>query len=194
MIAIDCEYIPENAPQGDNPGIRPDVEKVYCEVIQIGACKIDDSGNEIQTLNITIKPNLIPHIPPWLIKMTGMTDQKRLIGLNFADGLKQLKDFVGDDNDVWTFNGDWWVLEGNAKKLNVDFPFQVPFKRLKPQLENFNIRIDDFKAKGLNEISSGGLYKVLNIKLPEIEGVGVHDAAHDARSLGFSIYKLKHTS
>jgi len=191
MIAIDHEYIPEDA-QGDLiPSRRPDVKKIYCEIIQMGACKLDNDGNELGILSLTILPNKIGRIPEWLSKMTGMTDEKRGNGIPFQEAIKRLVDFIGDDKDIWTFSGDWWVLNSNCKANNIKFPFPNQFKKAKEELSKYDITLNDYKIAGFDEICSGGLYKVLEIELPEIDGVGAHDAAHDARSLAHSLFKLQ---
>ena len=190
MIGIDHEYIPETAPQGDTPGERPDVQNVYCEIMQMGACKLDRAGREVGVLNLTVRAHRIITIPRWLTKMTGMTEDKRAQGVSFPEALQRLVAFVGDDTEVWTFNGDWWVLEGNAKAHGIALPFKKPFARLKPLLPEKGITLEQFKAKGFSEVCSGGMYSVLGIELPAIAGVGAHDAAHDARSLAYSIHHL----
>lgn len=190
MIGIDHEYIPENASSGDTPGSRPDVQSVYCEIMQMGACKLDRSGNEIGVLNLTVRAHRIHSIPPWLSRMTGMTVEKRASGVTFPEALEQLVSFIGDDKNVWTFNGDWFVLEGNARAHGINMPFAQPFYRLKPLLSTKGITLEDFNAQGFDEVCSGGLHKVLGIELPEIEGVGTHDATHDARSLIHSVHHL----
>ncbi len=190
MIGIDHEYIAENAVQGDKPGERPDVQNVYCEIMQIGACKLNAEGKEIGVLNLVVKAHKIHTIPLWLSHMTGMTEERRAQGVSFPEALEELIKFVGDDDQIWTFNGDWWVLEGNTRAHNIVLPFSKPFNRLKPLLPEHGINVDDFKPFGFNEVCSGGLYKVLGIELPEIEGVGAHDAAHDARSLAHAVYRL----
>lgn len=191
MIGIDLEYIPENAAQGVTPSERPDVQTVYCEIIQMGACKLDSDGNEIDILNLTVRTHRIPHIPAWLTRITGMTDEIRDVGISFPEALQKLVDFIEDDLDIWTFSGDWWVLKGNAAAHTINFPFQLPFQRLKPLLPNFGINQKSFTKVGFKEVCSGGLYKALGIRLPEIVGVGAHDAAHDARSLVHSVYFLE---
>lgn len=190
MIGIDHEYIPENSPQGDIPGKRPDVQSVYCEIMQMGACKLDKSGQEIGVLNLVVRAHRILAIPLWLSRMTGMTKEKRVAGMSFPQALQQLVDFIGDDKELWTFSGDWWVLKGNAEAHGISLPFQEPFNRLKPLLSGKGITLEDFEAKGFSEVCSGGLYKVLDIELPNIEGVGTHDATHDARSLVHSVHRL----
>lgn len=65
--------------------------------MQIGACKLDNEGNEIGLLNLTVRAHTIEIIPPWLEKMTGMTAEKRSRGLDFAAAMEQLVEFVGKD-------------------------------------------------------------------------------------------------
>jgi hypothetical protein len=192
MIAIDHEYLSESAPLGDTPGERPDVQNVYCEIMQIGACKLDADGIEIGTFNVTVQSHKLHHIPVWLSRMTGMSEEKRAMGLPYPEALRQLVEFIGDDKEIWTFSGDWWVVEGNVKAHQIPMPpqFQQPFQRAKPLLADKGVTLEQFKQAGFSEVCSGGLYKVLGITLPAIEGVGTHDASHDARSLAHSVFHL----
>lgn len=190
LIGIDHEYIAENASQGDVPGERPDVHSIYCEVMQMGACKLDETGNEVAVLNQTVSAHKIHIIPPWLSSMTGMSAERReREGISFPDALALLVDFVGDSNP-WTFSGDWFVLQGNAEAHGIKLPFQQPFQRVKPRLAGWGVTLEDYQHHGFTEMNSGSLHKVLGIELPSIEGVGTHDAAHDARSLAHSVHQL----
>jgi hypothetical protein len=190
IIGIDHEYISENASQGDVPGERPDVTQTYCEVMQMGACKLDEKGNELAILNQVVSAHRIHIIPPWLSKMTGMTAKKReQEGIPFPDALAMLADFVGDNNP-WTFSGDWFVLQGNADAHGIKLPFPRPFQRVKPHLMEWGVTLEKYQQQGFAEMNSGNMHKVLGIELSSIEGVGVHDAAHDARSLAHSVHYL----
>ncbi len=187
MIAIDTEYIAENAK--NTAGERPDVHTVYCEIMQIGACKLDAHGNEVGTLNLTVQAHVIKTIPLWLSQMTGMTEEKRARGIPFPQALEQLAAFAGDDQNIWTFHGDYAVFQSNAQRHKIALPFQ-PFRTVKNRLAEKGITLNDFKRHGYQELCSGGLYQILGIALPNIEGVGAHDAAHDARSLAHAVYHL----
>jgi hypothetical protein len=191
-IGIDHEYIAENAPQGDElPAERPDVKTVYCEVMQMGACRLDTDGNEMGVLNLTVKAHRIHTIPRWLSSMTGMTEEKReREGIHFLDALIELSGFVGLRETPWTYSGDWWVLEGNAKAHGITLPFAEPFRRVKPELEGWSVTLADYQRLGFTEMNSGNLHKVLGVDLPAIEGVGPHDALHDARSLTHSVHHI----
>lgn len=189
MIALDHEYLAEDAVHGDTPGQRPDVQKVYCEVMQMGACKLDAHGREIATFNLDVQAHRLHRIPAWLTSLTGMTEARRARGVPFRTAFARLIAFIGDDTNLWTFSGDWWVLEGNAVSHGLRMPFP-PFKRVKPLLSSHHVTLEPFQQAGFNEVCSGGLAQVLGIQLPLIEGVGVHDAAHDARSLAHAIHHL----
>jgi hypothetical protein len=189
--AVDHEYIPENAATGDTPGQRPDVQSVYCEIMQMGACRLDAGGTEIAVLNLTVKAHRIHAIPPWLSKMTGMTEERReREGVHFRDALLELDDFISILENPWTFSGDWYVLKGNAEAHGIALPFLEPFRRAKPCLADWGVTLADYQRLGFNEMNSGNLHKVLGIELPLITGVGPHDAVHDARSLAHSIHLL----
>ncbi len=190
IIGIDHEYIPENAAQGDTPGERPDVQAIYCEVMQMGACKLDEFGRELGVLNQIVSAHSIHVIPPWLSKMTGMTEERREHeGIPFPDALAMMVDFIGDNNP-WAFSGDWFVLQGNAHAHGIKLPFLRPFQRVKPRLAGWGVTLQDYQCLGFTEMNSGNLYRVLGLELPSIEGVGAHDAAHDARSLAYSVYHV----
>lgn len=190
MIGIDLEYVPEDAAPGHVPGERPNPRRVYCEIMQIGACKLAN-GTETGSLNVLVQAHRIDTIPPWLVQMTGITQERRADeGVPFLDALEQFVEFCRDGDRIWTFDMDEWVLRANALAHGVTFPFTRPFARLKPMLRtSYGISLENFMRHGYTEVCSGGLYDVLGLDLPTIEGVGAHDAAHDARSL---IYAVRH--
>jgi hypothetical protein len=191
LAGVDHEYIPENAAKGDMPSERPDVHKVYCEIMQLGACKVDADGREVGVLNRTVQAHLIHVIPPWLSRMTGMTAEKREAeGVPFPQALDELVEFARGAEGPYTFNGDYWVVKANVEAHGLCMPFQREFFRVKPRLAQWGITLADYQRLGFSEVNSGNLHKVLGITLPEIVGVGAHDAAHDARSLTHSLYHL----
>jgi hypothetical protein len=191
FVGVDHEYISDDALQGSTPGQRPDVRSTYCEVMQVGACKVDAQGNEIGVLNIVVRAHRIHTIPAWLTAMTGMTAERRAVsGVPFGDALRQLEEFCRGSR-IFTFNGDFHVIDSNCRAHGIPNPFlDNPFVRVKPLIARLpHLQLEDFVAHGMREICSGGLYLVLGITLPAIQGVGAHDAAHDARSL---IYAVRH--
>jgi len=82
------------------------------------------------------------------------------------------------------------VIKGNAKAHGIALPFKKPFKRLKPLLPEHNITADTFKKFGFDENMQWRPLPSARHSAAQIEGVGAHDAAHDARSLAHSIYRL----
>ena len=190
MIGIDFEYVAAKAVEGR----RPDVQNEYCEIMQIGACRLNDLGEEQATLNIAVNAFKVTHLPEWLERLTGMSDEKRAQGVSFPSALKQLYSFAARA-EIWTFSGDWFVLERNCAAHGIPNPFKRPFFRAKPLLDHCGVGMKDYKEYGFAEVNSGDLYKVLGIELPRIEVSGsAHDASHDARSLVHSVFKLRFAS
>lgn len=186
MIAIDTEYIAEDAVQGKIPGVRPDVRTTYCGVIQIGAIKLDEEGNEVDTLNLLIKPSFIETMPEWLVTLTRITEEQRKEGISFKEAIELLVRFIGNDTNIWVFAGDGFVFSNAIKRhdMHVVLP---EFKLVKPKLEEWGLVEARFREKGL-EVCSGNLYKVLDIDLPA-DG-NAHNALHDARSMAYSVFRL----
>jgi len=194
IIGIDNEYIAEDTPGGAvAPDSRPDVMETYCEVMQMGACRVDQDGTEVAIINKLVKPHLIHTIPPWLSDMTGITEERRNDeGVHFLQALEELVQLVGTERG-WTFSGDNVVLAGNCAAHGVPYPFVQPLLRVKPRLADWGIGIQHYLLRGYSEMNSGHLHKVLGIELPSITGVGAHDACHDARSVAHSIHHIYHT-
>lgn len=189
LVGVDHEYIAENATPGEVPGPRPDPRLVYCEVMQVGACRLDVRGRETGILNRTVKAHLIHVIPPWLSRMTGMTAERREDeGVPFPQALDELVEFARGVEVPWTFNLDYAVIEANVQAHGLVMPFKHEFFRVKPQLAEWGIALADYERAGFSEMNSGNLYRVLGINLPDIVGVGAHDATHDARSLTHSVH------
>jgi len=188
LVGIDNEYIPEDARMGNTPGPRPDVTKTYCEVMQMGACKLD--ADEVAVMNQAVSAHRLHVIPQWLSSMTGMTAERReREGIPFPEAYEQLVDFVGDEAP-WVFKGDEHVLRGNVAAHGLEWRFPEPFRLVSPLLHAFRITRKDYELHGFNEVNSGNLHHVLGINLPAISGVGAHDALHDASSLIHSVHYL----
>ena len=193
MIGLDHEYIATDAPSGaEPPQQRPDPRVTYCEVMQMGACKLNSGGEEIDILNRIVKGHRLRTVPIWLSNMTGLTTQHREDeGVSFPEAFDELVAFIGNERP-WVFNLDWYVLRANAQAHGISFPFDEEFRRVKSELARYGVGIDAYRAKGFDEVNSGHLYAVLGLQLPVIEGVGAHDAAHDARSIAYSMHHLRY--
>lgn len=193
MIGLDHEYIAENASLGTTPpASRPDPRTTYCEVMQMGGCKLDSDGAEVGVLNRIVRGHQLMVVPAWLESMTGLTTERREDeGVSFPEAFDELIAFIGNDRP-WVFNLDWYVLKANAEAHGIAFPYQEAFRRVKQELTRYGVGLKEYQAKGFDEVNSGHLYAVLGLELPFIEGVGAHDAAHDARSIAHSMQYLRY--
>lgn len=184
MIVFDLEYMPETSPLGDKAPGRPDLTNIYCEIFQIGAVKLDKNGDEIDSLNVILKPEKFPKLPVWLSEMTRVSDAQRERGISIREGLERLREFIGKEEDVWVFYGDSIVIPNAMKELGfwIEFP---EMKRAKDYMDEWGLSKAKFEERGL-EYCSGNMSKVLGVE-EDNEG-GEHDALYDARSMAKAIF------
>lgn len=193
-IFIDTEY----AYQGmSNTSGRPNIKEVLCEILQIGAAKINmDTGEIIDTFTTLIKPKHLNPIPEFFFTLTGI-DPKDLAGdtaPDFLNAIQNLKEFIGTSEPVWVFKGDWIVLSRCAKEIhNYDLPFQE-FELVEPRLAAWGLTREQFEEKGL-EYCSGNLGKFLEIDNTfETSNKSAHDATFDAVSMAKAVWFLEKNS
>lgn len=193
-LRCDHEYTTANARLGSSPSSRPNVQDVYCEVVQVGACKFDLNARiGLDVLIDTVRAHELTHLPSWLVNMTGMTEQTReKDGISIPSAMLKLQDFCVGAEDIFTYSEDWYVPKGSRQKQEIPFSWaENPFTRVKPLLEEeYNFTLVDYIKSGFNEKCSSGRSTVLGLTLSSTDGVGLHNAAHDARSLVHSIAKL----
>lgn len=156
--------------------------KEYREIVQIGALKVDsETFEEIETLDILIKPTINPVLSDFFTDLTGITqddvDQK---GVSFEDGITTFGRFC-HELKACSYSNDSMIIAENIallKRFDLGLPhiyfynFAELFHRADPETKNY---------------SSGQLVKYLGIDLPEKECV--HNALYDCRSL---LAALKH--
>lgn len=177
LVAVDFEYCVVRDPV---EGRRPDVRTEQCEIIQIGAVRLDGDGKEVASLNVLVSAHSVTQLPAWLQKLINVTDaQRREKGVSFADAVAQLRAFCGDA-EVWTFSGDWFVLLGDCKAHNVVCPFDKPFLRARALLDRMGIT---------QQLSSGELHTVVGLQPPAVGAA--HDALFDARNLAQAVFRLR---
>lgn len=156
------------------------------EIIQMGAIKLNEDFEEIETLNILIKPSVYTPLNPHVSQLTNITDADlETRGLkDFETGLKVFLEFCGDDRPVlciWGKN-DISTLYKNTEYHNI--------KNLNLPVEYINLQ--DYTSKKLKHFSGThiGLKNAvtqLNLDL----GLEFHDALNDAKYTAeiFKIYK-----
>ncbi|MDP6923210.1 MAG: exonuclease domain-containing protein [Candidatus Scalindua sp.] len=94
----------------------------YREIIRIGAIIIDlDSLQEIEVLDVFVKPSINPNLSDYCIKLTGITDKQiQAEGIEIHEALHKFGDFVGD-RKIFSYGGDILILFENMRLNNIVF-------------------------------------------------------------------------
>lgn len=85
------------------------------EVIEIGAVKLDESFNLIDTMSVIIKPQIGKKLMGRVKELTHLTNEDIYSGVTYPQAIERLSDFFGDSDSVlltWG-DGDIRVLSKN---------------------------------------------------------------------------------
>lgn len=140
------------------------------EIVQIGmAIFADNTGiEEIDSLEIFVRPCINPDLSDYFIALTGITQEEvDREGITFPDALKRVSEFIANSIEtIHCFGSDGNVLRINCDLMGIDTPFPA---------ELFNsVREDIYEFVGLNGDS------VTSSDLPELMGFDVPGNAHTA--------------
>ncbi len=101
--------------------------KLLFEVIQIGAAKVDETMQIVDSISIPICPTHYLTIHPRVKRMTGLTQEILCDAPAFPEGMERFMDWCGDDCVCLTWGGD----DISVLQQNVDFfKFGRPLPRM----------------------------------------------------------------
>lgn len=169
-IVFDLEFN-----QGFDKSLNKTISNERCpfEIIQIGAIKLDNSFNIIDTFNSFIKPEIYKGIHPFIGKMTGITVKDIASAPNFSQVYKDFKKFIDSKNPVLCVWGT-----GDLKELyrNITY-YNLPSKSLPKDY----INIQHYASIYFNNPAgkSIGLQNAVNI-LGVNQEKSYHNALNDA--------------
>ena len=93
------------------------------EIIQIGAARINDRGDVLDTFEVNLKPHIFRKLQHHIAKVTGLSQGDLDAGLPMKEGLQKFLDWAGDDaciirmeDSIRKFNymGDVQFLSGKV--------------------------------------------------------------------------------
>ena len=97
-IVLDLEFN-QSFPFKSGATAAPVVECPF-EIIQIGAVKLNDAFQQIDTFNALIKPQIYPRLHPFVEKITGITDEKLRAQSHFSHAFHKFVSFIGEDDAI----------------------------------------------------------------------------------------------
>ncbi|MFV0519890.1 MAG: exonuclease domain-containing protein [Lachnospirales bacterium] len=146
-----------------------------CEIIQIGAIKLDKTFKEVKTdsrFNELIKPTVYPKIHPHVSKITGFTEETFLECDTFSHIAENFSKYC-DTEDIFIVWGDNDIVS-LFKNLNLYGLLDLPFPK------NY-INIQKYVSKKLRNLNGAQISlknAVVDLKIPYNEDF--HDAFNDA--------------
>ena len=114
-IIIDLEW---NQPMSYESAVYKHVgDRLIFEMIQIGAVKLDEKLNVVDSISIPIRPVHYVKIHPRIRKMTQLGQEELADALTFLPAMEQFVDWCGEDYTLLT----WGCDDVSVLKQNMDF-------------------------------------------------------------------------
>ncbi len=181
-IVMDLEFnqpfdFKKNAKKTPNPDLP-------FEIIQIGCVKLNEKFEEIDKLNILIKPVVYKRVHPFVQKLTGFNQSALSKGESFESAFLKLLNFVNKEKSVFCV---WGEVDLKLLFKNVQY-----YKLNENILPNKYINLQKIAGKKLSW-SSGTLIGLKTaIEQFEIEvNEPFHDAFNDAKYTSLILKKVE---
>ncbi len=145
------------------------------EIIQIGAVKLNENFEEIDKLNILIKPTVYVRLNPYVAKLTHFSDEdfENPELPRFESALNTFLEFCGKDQPILCIWGksDIYTLHKNVEYFNLSVD----------NIPNEYINLQEYVSKKLKHYSGSHIGLKNAIEQLEIElELNYHDALNDA--------------
>jgi len=174
-VVLDLEW---NRPEGRNRIIRTPFP-LYGEIVQIGAVKLNEKFEEIDRLNLIVKPVYYPKMNRDIADLTGITDEITEKGLLFADAVSEFEKWCGTDSSLLTWGpDDMEMLEDNLEIHGMDTKWL-------PECFDVQLMFDDLVIMEDRQFSLDYAVYYFGIK-----GNTAHDALNDALDTAEVIRKM----
>ncbi len=88
------------------------------QILQIGAVKLDDKFNVIDTFEVTIKSSISKRVTGRFASLTGITNEVMRNGVPFSEAVERYNAWVGEDTVTMTWsNSDLYTIIENEDNL-----------------------------------------------------------------------------
>jgi len=168
-IVVDLEW---NQPVSYQSSVYRKVgDKLIFEMIQIGAVKLDEEFNIIDSVSIPIRPTHYIKIHPRIKRMTHLGQEELEDAPLFLEAMKQFDHWCGEDCCLLT----WGCDDVSVLKQNVDF-----FGWDKPIPAAYDIQVLFSEAFELGKDRKGLKAAMEMVAVEEEADRSFHNALHDA--------------
>ena len=86
------------------------------EIIQIGAVKLSDSFEIVDTFQVYVKSKIVKKLSNRTINLTGITNEQMNSGLTFRDAVSRYNEWAGQGNVTMTWSdSDLYAIVENSR-------------------------------------------------------------------------------
>ena len=155
------------------------------QILQIGAVKLDDNFDVIDTFEVTVKSDITNKVTGRFTKLTGITNEDMRAGVPFGDAVKMYNDWVGDNTVTMTWsNSDLYTILENEETLLNGLHFKIEkYLDLQVFIQN-EMRLNGYDDK--NQISLEAAAEKLEVST---DGIDFHTAKDDSLVCAFLLKK-----
>ena len=168
-------------------------EGQYKEIIQISALKINNN-KIIDNLNLYVKPVKNPKLSTYIIRLTGITNNKlKKDGISFEKAIRLFYDFA-KGYKLYSYGNDYSIIYENLKIHSIDKKKNTKYftQSFKNKFYDYIDLIKKYEMKTKTKINtslytSGTLYKAFHINMGKKHKI--HNSINDVKSL-FEVAKI----
>lgn len=163
-------------------GKKYEKKEIPFEIIQIGAVKLNESGEILDTFNCVIRPVVYKKLHSAVKEVVALSDQELKKGVSFSEAFVQLMRFCGNEYIFCTWGSqDLWQLQQNMQYYKIENAFPRVMRYYDVQ-KLFSIVFEDGKLRRTVEHA----VDVLGIAKDML----FHSAVNDALYVGEIFQKL----
>lgn len=148
------------------------------EIVQIGAVKLDDKLNFIDSFCVTVKSCLTKKLSGRFVELTGITNDQMRAGINFCDAVEQYNSWADADNAITLTYSDsdlYAIYENSMAFLKKGKTIRiVKYANLQTMVQGY---LNSIGYELNNQISLAAASAILNI---DVSHYDLHTAIADS--------------
>lgn len=146
------------------------------QIIQIGAVKLDESFNIVDTFDVTIRSPIAKKVSGRFSKITGITTEMMLAGMPFEEAVNRYNQWAGTDTVTMSWStSDLFSIFDNEKLMLENTRFNLEkYLDLQKFVQN-ELKLSGYEIT--SQISLSNAAELLNVSL---DGIELHNAKNDS--------------
>ncbi|MBR6902910.1 MAG: exonuclease domain-containing protein [Clostridia bacterium] len=153
----------------------PKIKRFINQILQIGAVKLDENFDIIDTFERTIKSSFTNRVSKRFTELTGITKDDMLSGISLEIAITEYNDWVGENavTMTWSNSDIYTVIENQKNLVEVDF-------KIEKYLDLQKFIQGEMRLRGIEVTSQISLINAANALGINIDETVLHNAKADS--------------